>query len=236
VTDWSVRRLNRLAEAIGAQRYLEIGVQRGVTFRQVTVPDRTGVDPRLVADLSDLENQHVRVLPLRSDVFFAGLPPGATFDLVFLDGLHTFVQTWRDLINTLLHAHHRTVVLIDDTVPVDPWSAIPDQARSLRLRAAARQPGNPWHGDVFRVVAAIHDLHPGLDYRTIVGSGNGQTLVWRSTAGGRTPRFDSLEAIARLDWFDLQDHHDLLRAVPEDEAIQACLAGLPPVDPGLSPR
>ena len=40
-----------------------------------------------------------------------------SLDLVYLDGLHTFEQTYRDLCNTLMHAHPATVILVDDTVP-----------------------------------------------------------------------------------------------------------------------
>lgn len=231
---WSARRLNRIARAVGAQRYLEIGVAGGETFRAVEVPERTGVDPAFRFDIDAVADARTHLVPVRSDVFFAGLPIEATFDLAFVDGLHTSTQTWRDLNNVLQHAHPRTVILIDDTLPVDPWSAIPDQVRSMRLRAAAARPGIPWHGDVFRAVFAIHDLHPGLDYRTITGSGNPQTLVWRSTAGGRPPRFEDVEAITRLDWFDLQDHLEVMRCAPEDEAIEACLAGLPGASTGAA--
>lgn len=224
----SARRINALAAALGARRYLEIGVNEGATFRAVRCPERSGVDPQFLFDPASLADRNTRLYAMPSDRFFARLPFERRFDIVFIDGLHRFEQAYRDLMNALLHAHDRTVFLIDDTLPSDVYSALPDQQAALAARRAAGGSNLDWHGDVYKVVAAIHDLHPGLDYRTIRdGPDNPQTLVWRSKAGGRQPRFPGFEAIARLGYFDLLDDLGLLRPATEQAAIAACLAGLP---------
>src|SRR5215469_1611634 len=41
----SVRRINRIAAHTGAKTYLEIGVSRGLTFRNVQITRKVGVDP-----------------------------------------------------------------------------------------------------------------------------------------------------------------------------------------------
>jgi hypothetical protein len=223
---WSVRRLNRLVAGLGVRTYLEIGVSKGATFLQVDVPHRTGVDPALAVDPA-LEIDATTVLVERSsDAFFADLEPDRTFDLVFIDGLHTFDQTYRDLCNALAHAHVRTAILIDDTVPSDPWSALPNLDRSMRMRRLAKAPGSPWHGDVYKVVAAIHSFHPSLDYRTIVGSGNPQSLVWKGARDDPGPPPLTLDAIAHMSYFDLLDRPALLREAAEDVAIDACLRSI----------
>jgi hypothetical protein len=51
-----------------------------------------------------------------SDEFFATLRPSKRYDVAFIDGLHTFEQTYRDVINTFAHLRSG-VILIDDTVP-----------------------------------------------------------------------------------------------------------------------
>ena len=114
-----------------------------------------------------------------SDEYFAA-NPDANFDLVFLDGLHTFRQTYTDLINALRTCPDGPI-LIDDTVPSDEVSAIPDQEESRRERSRRGWSGSPWHGDVFKVILCVHDAHPELSVRTIDdGSGNPQSVVWRS--------------------------------------------------------
>ena len=225
-TPWSARRINRVAQATGARTYLEIGVEQGSTFRAVTVPERTGVDPRFGFE-SELEaDAHTRFEQVTSDRFFSTLSPEATFDFYYIDGLHTFEQTYRDVCNAILHSHHRTVLLVDDTQPSDVFSSLREQDRALRHRAESGGRSLAWHGDTFKVIFAVHDFYPGLDYRTIVGSGNGQTLIWRSNLGWRAPFYDSLEAISRLDYFDALDQLDIMRCTSEDDAIELCVSAL----------
>ena len=138
-----------------------------------------------------------------SDEFFQTLPPGKTFDLVFLDGLHTFEQTYRDVCNVLIHSHPNTAVLIDDTKPSDVYSSLRDPGKAMEYRKTTGSDDHSWHGDTFKVVFALHDFHRGLDYRTIVGSGNPQTLIWRSKKGWGRPVLDWMEAIFPLTYFDL---------------------------------
>jgi len=94
-----------------------------------------------------------------SDEFFSTLRPSKRYDVAFIDGLHTFEQTYRDVINTFAHLRSG-VILIDDTVPSDEYSAIPDQEASYRARDAAGLEGRPWHGDVWRVVMLLIAITP----------------------------------------------------------------------------
>jgi len=223
---WSARRLNHLGTALGASSYLEVGVFAGSTFNAVKIPQRTGVDPRFQFDIEAAADDRTVLKMMTSDEFFAELSIGETFDVIYLDGLHTLEQTYRDLCNSLIHSHQRTVILIDDTKPTDVYSALPDYERAIRHRKAAGGDDLAWHGDTFKVVFVIHDFHLALNYRTIVGSGNAQTLVWRSADWWRAPRFDSLEAIARLTYFDVVDEEPVMRCCSEDDAISACLTEL----------
>lgn len=223
---WSPRRLNRLAALVDAHAYLEIGVGAGHTLRAIEVPERTGVDPRSNLESADLDGSGIRLVTSTSDEFFAGLDPGETFDLVYVDGLHTFEQAYRDLCSALLHAHARSLILLDDTLPVDVYSNLHDREAAIAARKAAGGAGDAWHGDVFKVVFALHDFHLGLAWATITGSGKPQTLVWRASGEERTPLFDSLEAISRLDYFDLLAHRDILRPMGEEEAMALCAGAL----------
>jgi hypothetical protein len=227
----SARRLNKLARALNARRYCEIGVFEGATLRAVEIEHRVGVDPEFRLPVEQLASPRVELQSLTSDAYFATLEPHVTFDVYYIDGLHTFEQTLRDFCNALLHSHRRTVWLIDDTMPDDVYSTLPTMERAYRFRDAASNTGNrAWHGDVFKLAFFIHDFCPSLDYRTLFGSGNPQTLVWRGLDGGRVPRFNNLEAISRLNYFDLHDHSDVLRSCSEDDAIALCLKALERTD------
>jgi hypothetical protein len=224
---WSARRLNALAGGLGdARSYLEVGIWAGATFELVDVPVRVGVDPEPRFDLHHLP-RGARVFPVTSDEFFAATD--ATFDLVFLDGLHTYEQTYRDLVNAL-RTCPRGLILIDDVVPSDEISAIPDQAESLRRRAELSLVGTPWHGDVFRMVACLADHHPELDWRTIVNGGNPQLVLWRRRAGHPVTAVTDA-ALARYSSFSYAEVFgegipEYFRATSEPDALAAGLRGV----------
>lgn len=223
---WSARRLNRLAAGLGAKEYLEVGVDEGRTFARIAVERRTGVDPHFKFDVSAVANDSTRLEQCTSDQFFSALAPAHKYDLVFLDGLHTFEQTYRDFCSAIIHTHTQSAILIDDTVPSDVYSSLPVPHKAIAYRARFSQPNTAWHGDTYKVVYAIHDFHIGWKFRTITDGGNPQTLAWRSETQSRKPSLNSLEAISRLSFFDMLESQDVLNFVSEDVAIEMCLAEL----------
>jgi hypothetical protein len=123
-----------------------------------------------------------------------------------------------------MHTHRRSVVIVDDTLPNDVYSVLPDAASAKRYRKALGNDDGSWHGDVFKIVFYLHDFWPSLNYRTIVGRGNPQTIVWRSNGFPRKPVFNSFEAISRLSYFDLRENIGVLKEASEEDAIALCIA------------
>lgn len=220
------RRINAIAAGIDAKTYLEIGVYKGDTFMAVDIPQKEAVDPNFRFDYQSHASESVRFHAMPSDDYFVSRNENKPFDIVFLDGLHTFEQTFRDFCNTLSSTHGGSVILLDDTIPSDVYSAYPNQQTAVRLRNQAGGAGNAWHGDVYKMIFAIHDFFPTLSYLTIGTMGNPQTLVWRESRKEFRPRFDSLEAISRMSWFDYKQNMDLARLVPEPEALEQVSAGV----------
>lgn len=215
-------RINRLLTQINGKRYLEIGVSRGETFRDVQCADKTGVDPRFAFDVRELECDSTRFATRTSDEFFAAEPLWPPYDVIFIDGLHIFEQVVRDFSNSLLRTHRQSAILIDDTLPNDIYSTLRDSSAALKFRKLAGSSDGSWHGDVFKIVFYIHDFYPALNYRTIVGSGNPQTLVWRAGKVSRKPVFDDLEKISRLNYFELQEYREILKESSEESALALC--------------
>ena len=112
------------------------------------------------------------------------------------------------------------------SIPSDVFSAHPDQELAYKYRALHGSPGKAWHGDVYKLLFAIHDLFPNLSYRTVLGSGNPQTVVIRRPRPDFAPRFGGLEAIARLSYYDFLEAEDALNLVREP-AMLAWVAGEP---------
>ncbi len=225
---WAVRRLNPMLATYENSRYLEVGVANGRTFVDVVADRKVAVDPKFKFDVASQRKPGVDFFEVTSDDYFAQLPAGEKFDVVFLDGLHTFEQTFRDLLNTLAHTHDESAILIDDTFPNDVYSSLANPRRTMQYRQRADAKGAGWHGDTYKVVFAIHDFLPFLCYRTLVGRGNIQTLVWRGNTQPRKPLFDNLETISRMTYFDMLDHEDAFFKASEADAIAACLAEIRP--------
>ena len=179
----SARLINELLRINAGKSYLEVGVRTGATLQCVKAEQCTGVDPYPLFDFSDLPPK-LSFHRVPSDDFFATLPLDARYDVIFLDGLHTAEQTSRDLVNALDHLRVGGAILIDDTVPCDALSAIPDYEESLQMRRKAgpkaRLKGTPWHGDVYKLMGFLYHYENKLGWVTIVDRGNPQTLVWRS--------------------------------------------------------
>ncbi len=175
-------RLNRVAVQIeNAKDYLEIGVQYGFTLSSVSVENKTGVDPRLMF------NRHlapgVKLHKVTSDKFFARLKSDIKFDLIFLDGLHTFGQTSRDFVNALKHLRQGGAIVIDDVVPTSWEKALPDREESIRLQIlSSGEADGEWFGDVWKLVVAVHELFGDfLEIKTYGYGACGQSVIHNRT-------------------------------------------------------
>lgn len=221
----SAPRINTIARMIGAERYLEIGVSKGVTFCSVAVPNKVAVDPHFKFDIKSRPSSE-QLFEMESDKWFLRHDRSETFDVIFIDGLHTFDQTFRDFCNSLLVANRNTIWVIDDTVPTDIYSAWPDQreARQLRLselslKKMGERPG-AWFGDVYKVVFAINDFFPRLSFRTIFPDRKAQTVVWQQVRTDFQPLFNSMGSIAGMSYFDFKTNFQILRPADEETVLR----------------
>jgi hypothetical protein len=226
VVNHSARRINHIARALGARRYLEIGVENGNTFFAVDIEEKTAVDPNLLFDASSRSDCRTHIYKLPSDVYFVKHPPIQPFDIVFIDGLHNFDQALRDFLNTLAHLHDRSVVVLDDVWPSDIYSSLDNPVDALRLRRSAGGDGLAWHGDVFKVVLFVAQMMPCFTYRTIEDHGNRQTIFYKKSRTDFVTERVSLEAIERTNYFDLIDRSEIMKMGEESEVLAQVVADL----------
>ena len=227
--DSSHERLNAISRHLGGiQRYLEIGVAKGSTFFAVQASQKHAVDPRFRFDPTSRrafsnETYH----PITSDQYFhASLGKEKPFDLIFLDGLHTYSQTLRDFLASQALAHSRTVWLIDDTVPSDPIAGDPDLQRvQAARRVEGRANDQTWMGDVFKVVAFIDTFCP--QYTCLTLEGHGQTVVLPVPKPTQNGRFSSVDEIGRLTYVDVLLLRDSLLAPVSLDHVLKTIAQLP---------
>ncbi|MBI9078848.1 MAG: class I SAM-dependent methyltransferase [Pseudodesulfovibrio sp.] len=159
--------INAICAHIRATDYLEIGIREGEVLSQVQVPGRTGVDPPPLLDRlkPPLSNGlvGVRVYPCESDPFFR--QNQEQFDVIFVDGLHLYEQSIKDVLNALNCLRPGGYVVAHDLLP----SSEAEGARKIKTGA--------WNGDVWKI---MHDLHHNYAdiHSFVVDSDFGLGVFW----------------------------------------------------------
>ena len=130
--DWSKlpSRTNLIQQIINKQNYknyLEIGCDNDENFANILIENKTGVDP--------LKGGTLR---MTSDEFFKINKDN--FDIIFLDGLHTYEQTIKDIDNSLKILKENGVVFVHDCLPKKIWNQV-----------VPRLYGH-WNGDVWKAI------------------------------------------------------------------------------------
>ena len=213
----SADRINRILGLIGGSSYLEVGVASGETFKRVRAESKVAVDPNFKFDTTELSGTGIAFFECTSDEFFAD-HIDSQFDLIFLDGLHTFEQTLRDLICALNIVSEKGLIIIDDVFPEDYAGSLKTmrEMRQYRISQADSGPMH-WWGDVYKLIPFIHDYLPALDYRTAI-HGKKQTIVAPSkSTASRDVFFSEMLQIANLQFSDLEKCTELWKFYEESE-------------------
>lgn len=216
----SPRRITALSGIIGADSYLEVGVAHGSTFLKVDFRRKHAVDKRFRFDHQELETDTTKFFHMTSDQYFANcVEREEKFDIIFLDGLHTFEQTLRDFCASLMHSHDNTIWLIDDVFPTDIFSAHRDPAKARKYRKLHGGEGGKWHGDVFKVIFAVHDFFPNISYKTISTGGNPQTVLLKRARTSFKPLYNDFEKISQMSYYDFYENQEVLQLEPEEGVL-----------------
>ena len=130
------------------KNYLEIGCDQDENFSKIRVENKVGVDP--------LRGGTIRST---SDEFFKS--NNDKFDIIFLDGLHTYNQTIKDINNSLEHLNSNGIIIIHDCLPKKIWNQI-----------VPRMYGH-WNGDVWKAIVESRTLSNIDTYTCVADHGLG---------------------------------------------------------------
>ncbi len=201
--------ISQVLELFHDPSYLEVGVNRGETFNNLRACKKVAVDPVFLFDINAYSTEKsLSFYQITSDKFFAEYAKDhGSFDVVYLDGLHTYEQTLRDLMNAIAFLKRDGVIIIDDVLPTSYDASLPDFSQVRALRQAAAICGvnwssdKSWMGDVFKIPFFIQSYLQQLSYAT-VAENHGQAIVWHQTRPDEAIQQLSMEKISRLDYRD----------------------------------
>lgn len=183
-----------------ADAYLEIGVRNGHSFRAVRAPFKVAVDPERTAWMQNLKAGE-SFFESTSDLFFEKEAPvllkNEPLAACLVDGLHTFEQSLRDVINASAWMAVDGTIVLDDCFP-----------RSEE-RASLEPTGGAWNGDVWKTIAVLKETQPHWDVRTLdVDEGVG--LITGLSAPFRNIAADQLTFFKNLNFRSLADDPALI--------------------------
>tara|TARA_E500000178_G_C16754495_1_gene631876 strand:- start:1 stop:669 length:669 start_codon:yes stop_codon:yes gene_type:complete len=117
----------------GYKDYLEIGCDKDQNFSKIRCDSKIGVDP--------VSGGNMR---MTSDKFFG--QNTKCFDCIFIDGLHTYDQVKKDILNSLDVLSDLGVIFVHDCMPSSFMQQAVPRARSL------------WTGDVWKAIVDLRSF------------------------------------------------------------------------------
>lgn len=153
--------------------YLEIGLALGENWFRIRSSRKIGVDPRSVFTSPRLPWYYRAAFQVSratgsqffvetSDDFFAQRAPTVfaheKIDVAFIDGLHTYEQSFRDVQNCLRYLKSDGVIVLHDCNPPTAAATAPTPAEALRL--SGNRGG--WNGDVWKTIVRVRSEHRDL--------------------------------------------------------------------------
>ena len=122
--------VNYLIDKNEYKYYLEIGCDKNQLFSKINLDEKVGVDPYSGGNIRKT-----------SDDFF--LKNSKIFDLVFIDGLHTYKQVKKDILNSIKFLNYNGIILVHDCLP-DTMS-----------KQAVPRYKMQWNGDVWKAIVDL---------------------------------------------------------------------------------
>jgi glycosyltransferase involved in cell wall biosynthesis len=133
------------------EKYLEIGVEYGITFKNTHFTDKIGVDPDPKFTMDD---DSLRLVT--SDDFFENNTE--QFDVIFIDGMHQVEYFYKDLNHSIQCIKETGKIFIDDILPKSYYEQLKIPNKHYYEKNILKY-GEPWTGDVWKVLFFILKHH-----------------------------------------------------------------------------
>lgn len=201
--------INYLLRGCRRSAYLEIGVRRGDCFCEIRARRKIAVDPAF-----QIKRRHYWELKnifsasyfeCTSDEFFnkrIASTQVSEFDVIFLDGLHTYEQSFKDVQNSLRYLKDDGWIVLHDCNPPNATAALPAESYKDALERFDLSPSKgAWNGEVWKTVIRLRSEETNLRI-LVLDCDEGLALIRRGTPESKlsfTPGEISLMSYHDLD-------------------------------------
>ncbi len=172
--------------------YLEIGCDQNKNFSNITINEKIGVDP-------NSGGTH----RMTSDSFFE--KNKSKFDIIFIDGLHTYEQVKKDIVNSLKVLNPKGIILIHDCLPNKIWNQV-----------VPRLYGH-WNGDVWKAIVEFR-TYKNLDTYTCVADHGIGIVIKRPNRSILETKVKNFKKLKFKDYFT--NHEKFMNLVQSENLIE----------------
>jgi hypothetical protein len=154
--EWKGEFINDLVRDLGYRSYLELGVDSGTTWNQISCDVKVGVD-------SNPSVQMPFVIISSTDSYFASINKEVEFELIYIDAYHEKNQVKKDFFNSLSHLKRGGVIILHDINPPNK--------EGISIAA---------HGDCFAFWCQLTQEYPN---NVMVFKGEGESQIKKDAVG-----------------------------------------------------
>ena len=211
--------------------YLEIGMSAGNSFWPIRARRKWGVDPnpkirfermlkRFFANCRKFQEE--KIFKMTSGDFFlrtSGRLKKYGLDVALIDGLHTYSQSLKDVLNCLAYLNKGGVILMHDCNPTSEAMAYSASCQDA-ARPKLPEGDDRWCGDVWKSIVHLRSTRNDLVV-FVLDCDYGVGVIARGRP--ETQLNDSVKQIERMTYFDLNSRRQELLNLKEPKFLQSFL-------------
>lgn len=216
--------IQKMINAKQAKIYLEIGIFKGGCFVPMKCETKLGVD--ICPPVKRVENilsDQIKYFQMTSDEFFetqSGLFAENKIDVAFIDGFHSYEQSFKDVENCLKYLSEDGVIIMHDCNPPTQKAGTP--FKSYEEKDGVHFVGD-WMGDVWKTIVYLRSVRGNLNVK-VLGVETGLGIITRGK--GENMLNYTPEDIELMTYADLEAKRELLLNLKDLDYAQDLLTRL----------
>ncbi|MEM3127297.1 MAG: class I SAM-dependent methyltransferase [Candidatus Woesearchaeota archaeon] len=220
--------INEILRKLNGDTYLEIGVETGASILQINSKKKLGVDPMFPSENVQraISKCSLIYFMMTSDKFFdnySKILDENKIDVAFIDGLHSYKQSLRDVENCLNFLKRNGIIVIHDCNPTSSAMAHPGESYE---KVAKSNPANwkgKWCGDVWKTILHLRSTRSDLQV-FVLDCDFGIGIIRKEKA---TDVLDySIEEIEKMKYEDLEKNREKFLNLKNEEYFYSFLSAL----------